>query len=167
MHIASDKLRRINHGRLLFLLDYVKFTGIDDYFYVKKGNNTFTLESSYNNEIIWLDNNIFNLLIPLHNKLMEQHLEKILDYLEHSEYYLVNTKMGECTCFDYVWNGPFRDVCKHCHAASIYKESITSYSDLFFFEQEVKKELVQYFKNKERVLPAESKNLLLYNGDIV
>ena len=36
----------------------------------------------------------------------------------------------------------------------------------FFFEQEVKKELVQYFKNKERVLPAESKNLLLYNGDI-
>jgi len=36
----------------------------------------------------------------------------------------------------------------------------------FFFEQEVKKELVQYFKNKERVLPTESKNLLLYNGDI-
>ena len=25
---------------------------------------------------------------------------------------------------------------------------------------------MQYFKNKERVLPAESKNLLLYNGDI-
>ena len=35
-----------------------------------------------------------------------------------------------------------------------------------FFKQEVKKELVQYFKNKQRVLPAESKNLLIYNGDI-
>jgi hypothetical protein len=146
-------------------LDYVKFTGIDDYFYVKKGNNTFTLESSYNNELIQLDNNIFNLLTPLHNKLMEQHLEKIPDYLEHSEYYLVNTKTEECICFNYMWNGLFRDVCKYYHAASIYKESI-GYSDLLFFEQEVKKELVQYFKNKERVLPAESKNLLLYNGDI-
>ena len=63
MHIASDKLHRINHGRLLFLLDYIKFTGIDDYFYVKKGNNTFTLESSYNNELIRLDNNIFNFIV--------------------------------------------------------------------------------------------------------
>ena len=146
-------------------MDYVKFTAIDDYFYVKKGNNTFTLESSYNNELIRLDNNIFNLLILLHNKLMEQHLENIPDYLKHSEYYLVNTKTGECTCFDYVWNGPFRDVCKHCHAASIYKESI-GFSDQLFFKQEVKKDLVQYFKNKQRVLPAELKNPLIYNGDV-
>ncbi|EXX60828.1 hypothetical protein RirG_176430 [Rhizophagus irregularis DAOM 197198w] len=71
MHIASDKLRRINHGRLLFLLDYVKCTDIDDYFYVKKGNNPFALESSYNNELIRLDKDNLNLLIPLHNKLME------------------------------------------------------------------------------------------------
>ncbi|POG78529.1 hypothetical protein GLOIN_2v1870574 [Rhizophagus irregularis DAOM 181602=DAOM 197198] len=126
MHIASDKLRRINHGRLLFLLDYVKCTDIDDYFY---------------------------------------HLNKILDYLEHYEYYLINIKTGECTCFDYVWNGPFRDVCKHCHAASIFKESI-GVSDLLLFKQEVKKELVQYFKNKQRVLPTESKNLVIYNGDV-
>ena len=150
---------------MLFLLDYVKYTGIDDYYYVKKGNNSFTLESSYSNELIHLDNNIINLLMPLHSKLVEQHLEKVPDYLEHSEYYLINTKTGECICFNYIWNGPFRDVCKHCHAASIYKKSI-DFSDLLLFKQEVKKELVQYFKNKQRVLPAESKNLLIYNGDI-
>ena len=40
------------------------------------------------------------------------------------------------------------------------------FSDLLLFKQEVKKELVQYFKNKQRVLPAESKNLLIYNGDV-
>ncbi|EXX60829.1 hypothetical protein RirG_176440 [Rhizophagus irregularis DAOM 197198w] len=37
---------------------------------------------------------------------------------------------------------------------------------LLLFKQEVKKELVQYFKNKQRVLPTESKNLVIYNGDV-
>ena len=44
----------------------------------------------------------------------------------------------------------------------IYKESLKT-SDILFFKQEVKKELVQYFKNKQRVLPAELKNPLIYN----
>lgn len=146
-------------------MDYVKFSGVDDYFYVKKGDNIFTLESSYNNELIHLDRNVFDLLMPLHHKLMEQHLLKVSDHSDHSDYYLINTKTGECMCFDYIWNGPFRDVCKHCHAALIYKEAIKS-SDIFHFKQNVKKELVQYFKNKQRVLPVELKNLLIYNGDV-
>ncbi len=158
-------MHRLNYGRLLFLLDYVKFTGIDDYFYVKKGNYSFMLESSYDSEFIQLDDNTFDLLMPLHNKLMEQHLKKVSDHSEHSEYYLINLKTGECMCFDYIWNGPFRDICKHCHAALIYKEAIKS-SDMLLFKQEIKKELVQYFKNKQRVLPIESKNFLIYNGDI-
>jgi len=149
---------------LLFLLDYVQSAGIDGYFYVKKGDFPFTLESPYNNELIHLNHNVFNLLMPLHNKLMEQHLSKVPSH-EYSEYYLVNVKTGECTCFDYIWNGPFRDTCKHCHAALIYQEAIKS-SDILFFKQEIKKELVQYFKNKQRVLPVESKNLSIYNGDI-
>ena len=115
--------------------------------------------------MIYLDHNILDLLTPLHNKLMEQHLSKIQNYYEHSGYYLVNIKTGECTCFDYIWNGPFRDTCKHCHAALIYQEAIKS-SDLLLFKQEIKKELVQYFKNKQRVLPAESKNPSIYNGDV-
>jgi hypothetical protein len=158
-------MRRLNHGRLLFLLNDVEYAGIDDYFYVKKGDSPFTLESSYNNELIHIDHNIFNLLMPLHNKLMEQHLSKVLDHYEHSGYYLTNIKTGECTCFDYVWNGPFRDKCKHCHAALVYQEAIKS-SDVLLFKQEVKTELVKYFKNKQRILPAESKNLLIYNGDV-
>ncbi|CAB4387715.1 unnamed protein product [Rhizophagus irregularis] len=49
--------------------------------------------------------------MPLHNKLMEQHLSKVPNHHKHSEYYLINIKAGECTCFDYIWNGPFRDTC--------------------------------------------------------
>ena len=158
-------MRRLNYGRLLFLLDYVEFSGIDNYFYVKKGNDPFILESSYNNELIHLDSNIFDLLIPLHNKLMEQHLCKVPSHYERSEYYLINIKTGECMCFDYIWNGPFRDTCKHCHAALIYQEAIKS-SDMLLFKQEIKKELVQYFKNKQRVLPVELKNLSIYSGDV-
>ena len=103
--------------------------------------------------------------MPLHNKLMEQHLNKVPNHYEHSEYYLINIKTKECTCFDYVWNGPFGDTCKHCHAALIYQDAIKS-SDVLLFKQEIKKELVQYFKNKQRVLPIESKNLSIYNGDV-
>ena len=146
-------------------MDYVEFAGVDNYFYVKKGDYPFTLESSYSNELIHLDHNILDLLILLHNKLMEYHLNIIQNHHEHSGYYLVNIKTGEYTCFDYVWNRPFRDTCKHCHAALIYQEAIKS-SDLLLFKQEIKKELVQYFKNKQRVLPAESKNLSIYNGDV-
>ena len=164
-HIASDKLHRLNHGRLLFLLDYVEFSGINDYFYVKKGDYSLILESSYDSELIRLDHDILNLLMPLHHKLMEQHLKNVSNHFEHSEYYLVNTKTGECMCLNYIWNGSFRDTCKHCHAALIHKEAITS-SNILLFKQEVKKDLVQYFKNKQRVLPAESKNLLIYNGDV-
>lgn len=81
-------MRRLNHGRLLFLLDYVEFVSVDNYFYVKKGNYPFTIETSYNVELINLDRNVLNLLMPLHNKLMEQHLSKVPNHHEHSEYYL-------------------------------------------------------------------------------
>ncbi len=37
---------------------------------------------------------------------------------------------------------------------------------MLLFKQEIKKELVQYFKNKQKVLPIESKNFLIYNDDI-
>jgi len=41
----------------------------------------------------------------LHNKLMKQHLkkEKVSEYSEQFEHYLINTKTGECMCFDYIW----------------------------------------------------------------
>jgi len=101
-YLASDKLHRLNYKRLLFLLNYIKFTDIDGYFYVKKENYFFMLESSYDSKFIQLDDNTFNLLMPLHNKLIKQHLKKVSDYFEYSEYYLINLKTGEYICFDYM-----------------------------------------------------------------
>ncbi|POG62786.1 hypothetical protein GLOIN_2v1692612 [Rhizophagus irregularis DAOM 181602=DAOM 197198] len=63
----------------------------------------------------------------------------------------------------YIWNGPFRDVCKHVHAA---RRNANLHSDKELFSRQVKEDLVTYFKNKERVIPAENKNRLIYEGDI-
>jgi len=63
---------------------------------------------------------------------MKQYLKKVSDYSEHSEYYLISLKTKECMCFDYIWNGLFRDICKHYYAVLIYKEVIKSSNILLF-----------------------------------
>ena len=68
-------------------------------------------------------------------------------------------------CFNYIWNGPFKDTYKYYHIALIYQKAIKS-SDILLFKQKIKKELVQYFKNKQRVLLIESKDFSIYNRDI-
>ncbi|CAB4382881.1 unnamed protein product [Rhizophagus irregularis] len=65
----------------------------------------------------------------------------------------------------YIWNGPFRDVCKHVHAARLFRNA-NLHSDKELFSRQVKEDLVTYFKNKERVIPTENKNRLIYEGDI-
>lgn len=76
---------------------------------------------------------------------------------EQEGYYLTNIFSGECLiCLDYIWNGSFRDICKHCHAARIYKVSLTI-KNIHGYTQEVINQLVIYFKNKERVILAENK----------
>ncbi|CAB4397951.1 unnamed protein product [Rhizophagus irregularis] len=92
--LSSDKLRRLNYGRLYFLLEFVKPSNHNDYFY----------------------------------------------------------------------NGPFRDVCKHVHAARLYHNA-NQYSEKECFFRQIKEDFVTYFKNKERVIPAENKNRLIYEGD--
>ena len=57
------------------------------------------------------------------------------------------------------------DVCKHCHAARLYKESLNA-ENLHTYIQEVKNKLAIYFKNKERAVPVENKNKLIYEEDI-
>src|SRR3954469_3250779 len=92
---------------------------------------------------------------------LESHIN-IVPYREG--YYLTNISTGECLiCYDYIWNGPFRDVCKHNHAAKIYQQAQINNS---LYQQEVRADLVNYFKNKHRVLPAEKKNEIIYNGDV-
>lgn len=131
-----------------------------DYFYVKKTNKHHLLESAYDGNLIELDNSVMKLLTPFYDKLLESHIN-IVPYREG--YYLTKISTGECLiCYDYIWNSPFRDVCKHNHAAKIYHQS--EINGLLY--QEVKADLVNYFKNKHRVLPAEKKNELIYNGDV-
>ena len=89
-----------------------------DYFYVKKINNHHLLESAYDGNIVELDNSVMNYLTPFYDKLLESHIN-IIPYREG--YYLTKISTGECLiCHDYIWNGPFCDVCKHNHAAKIY-----------------------------------------------
>ncbi len=102
-----------------------------------------------------------NYLTPLYDKLLESHINIVPD---REGYYLTKISIGECLiCYDYIWNGPFRDVCKHNHAAKIYQQS---QMNNLLYQQQVKADLVNYFKNKHRVLPAEKKNELIYNGDV-
>ncbi|PKY60876.1 hypothetical protein RhiirA4_485089 [Rhizophagus irregularis] len=56
------------------------------------------------------------------------------------------------------------DVCKHYHAARICKKSLNA-ENLYDYSQEIKNQLVTYFKNKERIISAENKNKLIYEED--
>ena len=58
-----------------------------------------------------------------------------------------------------------RDVCKHVHAAYIYHDYLKSQNHNEFIEN-IKYKLVEYFKNKQWVLPSSDKNLSIYNGSI-
>ncbi|PKB97279.1 hypothetical protein RhiirA5_468619 [Rhizophagus irregularis] len=159
--LSSDKLRRLNYGRLYFLLEFVEPSNHNDYFYVRKSDNVQTLESPFDGKSIKLDEEAINNLNPLFKKLEQKHLDKA----SHREgYYLTNILTGECICYDYIWNGPFRDVCKHVHAARLYHNA-NQYLEKECFFRQIKEDFVTYFKNKERVIPAENKNRLIYEGD--
>ena len=47
-----------------------------------------------------------------------------------------------------------------CVSTRIYKESLNA-ENLYDYSQEVKNQLVTYFKNKERIISAENKNVNL------
>jgi hypothetical protein len=80
-------------------------------------------------------------------------------------YYIVNCISGECYCKHFIWYGPLRNICKHCHAANIYKEFMKQnmHVDVIY---NTKIELVQYFRNKERIIPNSQKNKCIYSGTI-
>ncbi|CAG8556992.1 17812_t:CDS:2 [Cetraspora pellucida] len=79
-----------------------------------------------------------------------------------ANYYLVNIISGECTCYDYIWNGPYHDVCKHVHATRLYIELLHGRLQV----QDVKQSLVKFFKDKEHAIALEKKNHIIYNGTI-
>ncbi|CAB5194745.1 unnamed protein product [Rhizophagus irregularis] len=131
--LSTDKLRRLNQGRLYFLLGLVKPSQHPDYFYVKKIDKSQLLKSAYNGNLIELDDSVMNYLTPLYDKLIESHINIVP---KRERYYLTRISTGKCLiCYDYIWNSPFCDV-------------------------------LNYFKNKHRVLLAEKKNELIYNGNV-
>ena len=54
-------------------------------------------------------------------------------------------------------------MCKHCHAARIFVTSLQNYDDVV---NDTKEKLVDYFRNKQRILPPELKNYEIYQGSI-
>lgn len=151
----ADMKRRMNQGRLRVLLHYViPISGHNDlYFFVKKGKSKFC--SPYTMQHIIISDDIHKLLQPMLDILTSQQ-----PIQQKDNYYIVNISTGECTCFDFIWNGSFRDVCKHVHAARLFNDIQNGKMTL----ETVKQNLVQYFKDKERAMPAEQKNLTIYSG---
>lgn len=155
--MTQDMLRRLNSGRLYFLLGMVQKSDHNDYYYVKKSQNDI-IHSPYDHKPLNSENIVMEKLDPLFQQLNKNH-----NIQEHQGYYITNILTGECfNCFDFIWNGSFRDVCKHCHAARIYADSLQEYDSVV---RSTKENLVAYFKNKQRILPPELKNYNIYQGD--
>ncbi|EXX57166.1 hypothetical protein RirG_209750 [Rhizophagus irregularis DAOM 197198w] len=79
-------------------------------------------------------------------------------------YYMANIKTGECLmCYDFIWNGRFRDVCKHVHAAKLYAEA-QRMGDFTSLINETKVKLVEYFNCREN--NETQQNILIRRGTI-
>jgi len=152
--------RRLNQGRLYFLLNFVENSNHLNYYYVKKNRNLSCEYQMLDEELLKMEEDCFQCLQPMMERLLvtfevESRVSQGRDIIA----------TGECpTCLDYIWNGPFRDVCKHCHAARIFSKAQQEDHDKF--SEETKYQLVTYFKNKERVLPADQKNKNIYFGSV-
>ena len=128
-----------------------------NYFYVKK--NSDIIYSPYDKQQLDAKNIMMQHLDPLFKQMFENH-----GIQKRDGYYITNIVTGEClSCFDFIWNRSFHDVCKHCHSARIFVKSLENYDAVV---NETKEQLVIYFKNKQRILPPEIKNYIIYQGDI-
>ncbi|RHZ69217.1 hypothetical protein Glove_286g4 [Diversispora epigaea] len=155
--ITSEMNRRLNQGRLYFLLGLVEQSNDLNYYYIKKYHQS-EIIIDYNEEPIELEKDNINYL-----KSMIEQLAKNCNVELRDRYYITNIVTGECPlCLDYIWNGPFHDVCKHCYAARIFSKAQVNDSNV---TEETKKNFVNYFKNKERIVPSNQKNII-YLGSI-
>ncbi|RHZ47675.1 hypothetical protein Glove_574g27 [Diversispora epigaea] len=117
------------------------------------------ITSEMNRQPVELEKDNIDYLKP-----MTEQLAKNCNVELRDGYYITNIVTGECPlCLDCIWNGPFHDVCKHCHAARIFSKAQVNDSNVI---EETKKNFVNYFKNKERVVPPNQKNNIIYLGSI-
>ncbi|GBB97117.1 hypothetical protein RclHR1_02920002 [Rhizophagus clarus] len=159
--VCSDKVRRLNQGRLAFLLNMVKISSDKNIFFVKKKPDDL-LVSPYNNKPLHLDEEIVRRLNNMIKFLMKSLLSENIKL--DQGYHICDIITGECTCWEYIWNSSLRDKCKHYHAATLFKK--TQQKGHIEVVNEAKENLVHYFRNKEIVVPASIKNNIIYQGDI-
>lgn len=152
-----DITRRINQGKLKVLQDDIlEVPDNPNFLYVRMNNqkqNNF--RSPYTTDKIKFGDSEAQGISKMITKLAAKHMVPMLP-----NYYLVNYITGECTCLDFIWHGSFRDFCKHGHAARIYVSIKRNKHSI----NQTKKELVQYFRNKERVIASNVKNKVIYTG---
>ncbi|RIA92268.1 hypothetical protein C1645_820959 [Glomus cerebriforme] len=107
------------------------------------------------------------------NDAMLQQLNKMINFLMNpllskqvkldSGFYICNVITGECIYWEYIWNSSIHDKCRHCHAVILFQ--VMQKEESIEVINETKKELVQYFCNKERMNPA-AKNNMIYQSTI-
>jgi len=98
-------------------------------------------------------------LDPLFKQMYKNHNIQVRD-----GYRITNIIIREClNHFDYIWNELFRNVCKYCYSARIFVKSFENFNSVI---NEIKEQLVTFFKNKQRILPLELKNYNIYQGDV-
>ncbi|RIB22493.1 hypothetical protein C2G38_2033568 [Gigaspora rosea] len=155
--MTSDMNRRLNQGRLYFLLGLVEQSDNPDCYYIKKQHELKIIDSYCNEELIELEKENITYLQPMMELLSDN-----CNVARRNGFYTTNIVTGECPqCLDYIWNGPFHDVCKHCYAARIFSTAQVNTANVV---HETKNKLVSFFKNKERVIPSDQKNNTIYLG---
>ncbi|PKC70304.1 hypothetical protein RhiirA1_501757 [Rhizophagus irregularis] len=156
----ADIIRNLNLGRFYFLSGLVEPTDEPYCYYVKRHTDEpLTLTSSYDGKLISLDENTMEKLNVMMNRFIARHGVVIQE-----GYYMANIKTGECLmCYDFIWNGRFRDVCKHVHAAKLYAEA-QRMGDFTSLINETKVKLVEYFNCREN--NETQQNILIRRGTI-
>ena len=96
--MTQDMLRRLNCGRLYFLLGMVKKSDNSNYYYVKKSHNSNVIYSPYDHQPLNSENIIIEKLNLLFKQLNNNH-----NIQERHGYYITNILTGECfNCFDFI-----------------------------------------------------------------
>ncbi|CAG8833566.1 6408_t:CDS:2, partial [Cetraspora pellucida] len=114
-----------------------------------------TFRSPYTADKIKFEDNEAQGISKMIKKLAAKHIAPV-----YADYYLVNYITGECTCLDFIWHGSFHNFCKHGYAAHEYVSIKSNEKSV----DQIKNELVQYFRNKERTISPNMKNRVIYNG---
>ena len=75
----------------------------------------------------------------------------------------VDLERRTCTCTDFVWRSPLRDMCRHMKAAKLYVDGENGSSD--DAKRSAKHELAEFLRRKQRARPRRGRDDLLCSAD--